>query len=132
MGDHNNWAAIKENNTMKLTKTRLKQIIKEELARSDEGIEDISDEDVLPAAEPSKWSQEGASPEERLLHALWMKDEIYPILAAMGNTAEEVAEKLGVSDPEVVEIIDRVMRKKHEKGRLGQQVGDYLTGVPGV
>ena len=117
---------------MKITKTRLKQIIKEELARSDEGIEDISDEDVLPAAEPSKWSQEGASPEERLLHILWMKDEIYPKLAAMGNTAEEVAEKLGVSDPEVVEIIDRVMRKKHEKGRLGQQVEDYLTDVPGV
>ena len=113
---------------MKITKTRLKQIIKEELARSDEGIEDISDEDVLPAAEPSKWSQEGASPEERILHSLWMKDEIYPKLAAMGDTTEEVAEKLGVSDPEVIEIINRVIGMKQERESLKQQVKDYLEG----
>ena len=98
------------------------------MARSDEGIEDISDEDVLPAAEPSKWSQEGASPEERILHSLWMKDEIYPKLAAMGNTTEEVAEKLGVSDPEVIEIINRVIGMKQERESLKQQVKDYLDG----
>jgi hypothetical protein len=113
---------------MKLTKSKLKQIIKEELEYVGSEIENISDEDVLYTAEPSRWNQEGVSPEERFLHTLWMNDEIYPKLAAMGDTTEEVAEKLGVEDPEVIRIIDHVMRMKQERDRLKQQVKDYLEG----
>jgi hypothetical protein len=46
----------------------------------------------------------------------------------MGDTTEEVAEKLGVEDPKVIRIIDHVMRMKQERDRLKQQVKDYLEG----
>ena len=81
---------------MKLTKSELKQIIKEELEYVGSEIENISDEDELYTAEPSR--------------------------------TEEVAEKLGVEDPEVIRIIDRVMRMKQERDSLKQQVKDYLEG----
>jgi len=113
---------------VKLTKSKLKQIIKEELEYVGSEIENISDEDELYTAEPSRWSREGVSPEAELIHILWMKDEIYPKLAAMGDTTEEVAEKLGVEDPEVIRIIDRVMRMKQQRASLEQQVKDYLEG----
>ena len=113
---------------MKLTKSKLKQIIKEELEYVGSEIENISDEDELYTAEPSRWSREGRPRPDELIHILWMKDEIYPKLAAMGDTTEEVAEKLGVEDPEVIRIIDRVMRMKQQRASLEQQVKDYLEG----
>jgi len=115
---------------VKLTKSELKQIIKEELEYVGSEIENISDEDELYTAEPSRWNTASSSgtPEAKLIHTLWMRDEIYPKLAAMGDTTEEVAEKLGVEDPEVIRIIDRVMRMKQERDSLKQQVKDYLEG----
>lgn len=107
-------------NKMKITKTKLEQIIKEE-------IDSLSHEDVLGTTEP-KFRTGDESPEDKLVQAIHWGDEIVPQVQAMGATAEEVVAKLGVTDPVVVKMIENMMALKHEKERLAQQVRDYFEG----
>ena len=105
---------------MKITKAKLKQIIKEE-------IDSLSDEDVLGTTEP-KFRTGDESREDRLVQAIHWGDEIVPQVQAMGATAEEVVAKLGVTDPVVISMIEKMMALKHEKERLQKQVEDWYAG----
>ena len=105
---------------MKITKAKLKQIIKEE-------IDSLSDEDVLGTTEP-KFRTGDESPELKLIQAIHFGEEIIPQIQSMGDTTEEVVDKLGVTDERVIQIIDRAMKQKREKAELQKQVDDYFAG----
>ena len=80
---------------MKLTKARLKQIIKEE-------IEDIAAGEELGTTEPVF----DTSPEGKLLNFIRAGE----ILSKQGTTAEEIAAGLGVADDEeVIELIRQLI-----------------------
>lgn len=80
---------------MKLTKARLKQIIKEE-------IEDIAAGEELGTTEPVF----DTSPEGKLLNLIRAGE----ILSKQGTTAEEIAAGLGVADDEeVIELIRQLI-----------------------
>ncbi len=80
---------------MKITKTRLKEIIKEELDLMGADIEDISAEDEMLPAEPR---YDVGSPEQKLLNALMMR-------GVLDRMSPEERMELAAGDAEVEELI---------------------------
>ena len=84
---------------MKLTKSKLRQIIKEEL---ESAIDSVSDEDVLDVTEPKHTVD--SHPATRLVNALMQRS------AVDGMSAEEAATKLGFgNDQEVIAYIQSLL-----------------------
>lgn len=78
---------------MKLTKTRLKQIIKEE-------IDSLSHDDALGVTEPRYDTP--STPEDRLLRSLFMRQKL-------DGMSEQEMEQLADGDEEVMSLIRRLL-----------------------
>ena len=79
---------------MKFTKAKIKQIIREEIARVKEGRdididpETLSGEDVLPAQDTEVPGEHWSSPEQKLINAIY-GTEYTPTLTQIESAAEE-------------------------------------------
>ena len=82
---------------MKLTKTRLKQIIKEEM-------DSLSHEDELGAIEP-QFDTGMRSPEQKLIDALAAR-------ARLDQMSDQQIEELAAGDQEVMQLIQDMMKDK--------------------
>tara|TARA_Y100000296_G_scaffold35916_1_gene41595 strand:+ start:653 stop:1186 length:534 start_codon:yes stop_codon:yes gene_type:complete len=106
---------------MKLTKQRLKEIIKEELANLSEtgkpvgsDIENISSDapGLADVTTQEKYATSDRSPEQLLVDKLFERENI-----DAGMNAEQVAQIIfrdegAAAEPEVVELVDDIMRSK--------------------
>lgn len=82
---------------MKITKARLKQIIKEEM-------DSLSHEDELGATEP-QFDTGMRSPEQKLIHALAAR-------ARLDQMSAQQVEELAAGDQEVMQLIQDMMADK--------------------
>jgi len=82
---------------MKITKAKLKQIIKEEIGN-------LSHEDELGGTEP-RFDTRTRSPEQKLIHALAAR-------AKLDKMSQEELEALAGGDEEVMKLIDSIQRNQ--------------------